>query len=870
MNTYHCCSYSLWVSTRPIILAGVLILLVSCGGGENGQDPDPGVQDFPVAYVDRPLPTDNQGNLIQLDAREPSSFNPGAVLYIKARATVSSPAKDISSNIRDPLDPLTDNTAQERDIKDLAFNYDGTKLMFAMRFEDLDLNDGITPTWNIYEYDVQSGATPQLVLSAEPFNEGDDIAPQYFPGLPEGKIVFSSNRQYRSKIVLLEEAKTNLIAKQQFSAMDEDDGEPSFVLHVFDPVADEKIKQITYNQSHDLDPSFLSNGKILFSRWDNMGPRQNAMRLYTVNPDGSGLQQLYGTQSSLTGTNGSAVQFTKPQEMQDGRVMVILRQFTNTFEGGDIVSIDVNNFVDNTQPITAGVTGVAQSSFTSGTVNTQPGVSPSGRFVSAHPLQDGTNRALVSWSQCFLLDQQDVLDPDDDITLFCTPENLANPILIEAPPRYGVFLLDVDKQTQLPIVVPVAGRMFTHVAAAQDRIPPAVIQDVVIEDAADQTGILNIKSVYDFDGVFNDLDNGNTASSISQMRDPAFVNPGDWQARFLRVVKAVSLPDDTIKDIDNDAFGVGERVMREIVGYVPIEPDGSVIATVPANVALSISVLDVNGRRISNRHENWIHVRPGETLECNGCHVRGSSGTHGRRDVEMAANNPLNSGAVGDGALFFTNMLTIEPVTMLAYIINANDTMAEVHVRSNPNAIIPALDIVYQDVWTDDQGTGLTAASDIDYLYANIQTPLKPVHTDCTDNWSQYCRAVIHYEQHIHPLWSLPRALEDVNMTDRTCIICHNAAEVALGNVQLDLDTMMASDAYNNLMQFMSAGSASNSGVFFDRFADSNDVNHFDPDANMGAGQGILSPAELKLLSEWSDIGAQRYNNPFHPLVPVN
>jgi hypothetical protein len=35
-----------------------------------------------------------------------------------------------------------------------------------------------------------------------------------------------------------------------------------------------------------------------------------------------------------------------------------------------------------------------------------------------------------------------------------------------------------------------------------------------------------------------------------------------------------------------------------------------------------------------------------------------------------------------------------------------------------------------------------------------------------------------------------------------------------------------------------------------------------------GAHAGWLSPAELKLLSEWLDIGAQYYNDPFK--APVN
>jgi hypothetical protein len=49
----------------------------------------------------------------------------------------------------------------------------------------------------------------------------------------------------------------------------------------------------------------------------------------------------------------------------------------------------------------------------------------------------------------------------------------------------------------------------------------------------------------------------------------------------------------------------------------------------------------------------------------------------------------------------------------------------------------------------------------------------------------------------------------------------------------------------------MSTAGANASGRFFDRFAPG------------GSHAGWLTPAELKLLSEWLDIGGQYYNNPF-------
>jgi hypothetical protein len=61
---------------------------------------------------------------------------------------------------------------------------------------------------------------------------------------------------------------------------------------------------------------------------------------------------------------------------------------------------------------------------------------------------------------------------------------------------------------------------------------------------------------------------------------------------------------------------------------------------------------------------------------------------------------------------------------------------------------------------------------------------------------------------------------------------------------------------------YLNAGSANGvlSAQFLSRFATGSGSTH----------AGYLSPAELRLLSEWLDIGAQFFNNPFDKAVPVN
>ena len=59
----------------------------------------------------------------------------------------------------------------------------------------------------------------------------------------------------------------------------------------------------------------------------------------------------------------------------------------------------------------------------------------------------------------------------------------------------------------------------------------------------------------------------------------------------------MSIPDKTVVNLSGAAFGA-TNYMREILGYAPIEPDGSVRIEVPANVAFRMEVLDANARRI--------------------------------------------------------------------------------------------------------------------------------------------------------------------------------------------------------------------------------------------------------------------------------
>jgi hypothetical protein len=884
------------------LLAIASAALAGCGGGDGsvgvgeGQDPDPVAPDFPIAYTKGPLFDEDDNLQASTDLRDVQRFNVGTDLYMRDRASPTAVERNVTFR----------ETNGRGDVQGVEISVDGTKILFAMRGpvdEGLDLDDPDQPHWGIWEYTIATDTLRRLIIGDITFEAGHDISPHY---LPDGRIIFTSTRQRASKAVLLNEN------KPQFEAFDEDRNEPAYLLHVMsDTGTAADLHQVSFNQSDDFEPVVLDNGKIMFSRWDHAG-NVNGIHLYRMNPDGTELELLYGAESHLTGTNNSQVQFVGAREMQDGRVMAIIRPFDQPELGGAITIIDTETYVENAQSIAQfpGLTGPAQTAATPNQVRTDNLPSQGGRFSSAFPLWDGTGRVLVSWAIC-RLEQPDPADPTLTIFVPCTDALLADPTAVSAPPLYGVWMYDPVAQTQQPIVIGEEGVLIGEVVAAQPRAVPDHIPDQIpgVDVDADLVnagiGILNIKSVYDVDGV--------ASVNIATVADPQATTAAQRPARFLRVEKAVSIPDDDIVDLDNTAFGPNiAQGMREIVAYAPIEPDGSVRVKVPANVALAVSVLDANGRRISARHQNWIQVVPGQELECNGCHAPSTNRSHGRSE----AFNSAYAGASGTGVPF--------PNTRSMYSPDVGDTMAEVRTRvedSIPDPQLPAqlvcppkrslepsMNLNYCDAWTDPAVRAPDAS--FSYDYTALTTPA-PVDVNCIANWSPNCRIVISYEAIIHPLWSTPRQVLDpmtmAVVADHTCAQsgCHapvNAmAQPMVPAGQLDLTDGLSADeatqfnAYRELLfadnrqvlmngavvdeqvvigtdamgnpitapvsigSAASAAGARASPAFFSRF-----------DAG-GTHAGWMSTAELRLVAEWLDIGAQYCNNPFATTgCPVN
>jgi hypothetical protein len=892
------------------------LLMVGCESGVSGHAPglagvqtlDPGTLNFPLAYVKRPAPAATPN--ADIDMRDLITSTTGGDLYIREQASPGSIETNVTQSI----------TKGMGDVRDLDASTDGKKLVFSLR---LPLNpnkpntDVTQPNWKIYQYDAVAKTVTQLTNDAT--TAGHDVGAHY---LPDGRIVFASTRQAATQAILIDEG------RPQYPAQTDDRKQPIFLLHVMNADGT-NIHQISFNTNHDFAPSVLANGQIVFSRYESINGDQ--ISLYRTNPDGTGLELFYGenshaTGANIAGTNNNVIQFLNARQRADGKLIAIVRPFLGTQQGGDIVQIDAGNFVEINQPATpTGAAGTAQSSVTTLGITTDANLpSMGGRFASAYPLYDGTNRMFVSWAPCLILDST-VTPP---ATSVCTASNTSGANVQMAPPQYTIWLYDVNAGTLSPILGAEANTVIVEPVIMQARTPvPTFIPDFVPTGAAanlaDNTngglGLLVIRSVYDFDGM--DMVAAETAGAlpnIAALADPKQATAAERPARFVRIEKAVEIPDKTVRKINPSAFGPAGMGMREILAYVPVEPDGSVKIELPANVPFTVDVLDKNARRIGATHTSWMQLIPGETKTCNGCHVAGSKTTpsHGRSGLTAS----VNAGAPAAGAPF-PNTLASLPAA------NAGDTMADTrawntcHTGSTDCSEVPSADVIYADVWTDPVVRAPDAP--FSYLYANLSTP-SPANTHC-GTWDPLCRITIHYpdatadgnvSHQIQPLWNIsrPSVVPGDPNPDHSCVICHNpvsakkAVQVPEGQLDLtdgasSVDTTVTTSyeellfAHNeqtlimgvlqdllvpapgppnpvtglpttimvpvSLAPPMAAGSASGSVA---KFLAIFDPNYQDPNASQPGEvdhRGFLTTAELRLISEWLDIGAQYYNDPF-------
>lgn len=872
-------------TSRAIRLAGgltaVSLGLAGCLGGGSSSESVTVQGDVAIAYAKRS--TD-----ISINPTDGTPSAPGGDLMVREKSSPSAPEHNLTARF----------TAGVGDVSDPEASYDARKIIFSMRCPTantatIDGAPACTGRWNIWEYDMSTGGlTGGTFRRLTASTEHDDVDPAYLPA--DGGVVFSSNRQTK--------AFPNQALGRSYYALDEYERERVLNLHTMDADGG-AITQISFNQSHDRNPVVKSNGDIMFSRWEHVGDR-NRFAIFSSKPDGTNMFVFYGAQSP-----GNS--FLHPREMDPagpyaGQLSSSLMSLSGTQEGGALMFIDAANYSEQNTPASLGIAPQGgQSSVTQQAINDGRGLSLFGRITTPYPLWDGTNRVLVAYRPCEVTRNGDVIPcatltsteierlNDDDRT---EAEEAADPLQDDAPAAYSIYMYDPARQTFLNVAAPPAGFMYTDPIALQRRAEPNAIPPTVVDAAlaAQDLALIEVRSVYDTDGLqrmgermlaAGDLPAGCSAgialraptdpadtrtqvADLARMKDPADPAYRCAPARFVRAVRAVAPPSSTMGL--RSAIGETDFEQQQILGYAPVEPDGSFRLQVPADVPLALSIIDAQGRAYQT-HTNWIQVRPGERRTCDGCH------------------SPRRGAALNAGAT--VNTLPAALRAALTSQHTSGETMAALRTRLFPAALNLQPDMESTDIWADTAQPGITARPTIAIRYTGNANPADNLATLAPVN------GVINYPEHIQPLWNRARP-------DGSCVSCHadSAAldlrgttggtgrltsyeELLLGDPLLDgngnpvtrLEDGVPVVQRGPALVETSSGAVNTAGQARKSrlteilsgetlLAGSAARTAFPTPSGVGAPNHatLLNAAEKRVLTEWMDLGGQYYNDPFN------
>jgi mono/diheme cytochrome c family protein len=864
------------------------LVLAACSGGSTGGEDTVTVNgDVPLAYVKR-------ATAVGMNPTDGANSAPGGDLLLREKSSPSAAEHNLTARF----------TQGVGDASDPEVSYDGKKIVFAMKCPTSNTAtvDGTaagakacTGRWNIWEYDMTGtrltgGVFRRLTASTS----DDDVDPVYLPA--NRGVIFSSNRQAKS-------SRMQALGRAYFAA---DEYERERVMNLHSMAADGSgVQQISFNQSHERNPVIRPNGDIMFARWEHVADR-NRFAVFRSKPDGTDMFVLYGAQSP-----GNS--FLHPRDMDPkgkfpGQLVSSLMPLSGTQEGGSIMMVDAARYSEYNTPASTSVPAQGgQKQATERTLSDGRGLSLFGRATTPYPLWDGSDRVLVAWRPCEVTRNGVVVScttlTDTELaSLGDTNRTMAvratDSVRDNAPSAYAIYMFNPANQTWLIVAAPPQGFMYTDPVALVQRTEPNVVEPTTVDPvmAAQNMALIEVRSVYDTDGLNRMAEGMLTAADrgagctqaiptktstdaadtraqvadLARLKNPADPAYGCAPARFVRAMRGVPPPSGGMGV--RQAIGETDFEQMQILGYAPIEPDGSFKLKVPADVPLALSVIDAEGRAIQT-HTNWIQVRPGERRTCDGCHSprRGAA---------------LNSGPV-------VNTLPAGIKTALSAQHQSGETLASLRTRLDPAALALATHPVFNDYWADTTQSGVAARTSISLRYTGNPDVADDLATPAPVN------GVINYPEHIQPLWTRARGTGGA----QACVACHadtakldlratvsgtgrlvSYEELLLGDPLIDAATgrpvirvregvpevvrgsplvETSSSAANT------AGQARKSRLTEILWGQTllagatARTEHPNPPAGAPNHAQLLNKAEKRLLAEWMDLGGQYYNDPF-------
>ncbi|HEY6178759.1 MAG TPA: hypothetical protein VIX73_30115 [Kofleriaceae bacterium] len=512
---------------QSIAIGAALFTLGSVGCGGDGETTGPLSSIDALVILQRPRRNDT-GDIFQY-----TSYVPGARLV-----KLSPPTADgvLTTLCCDKAGAEFKNV----DIQGYDISFDAKSIVFAGKLSD-------NQTYGLFLLQLADGSVTQIATDPQ----RDYVSPIFLPG---NKIMFMSNAvveagapQHRDEY---ERGVTTQLGRVG--------------------VDGSNVELGPRNLSHRTAPSLVSDGRVIFTQWDHLGP-ENSGHLMFVNQDMQELREGFGKEGK-----GASNSTLKAIEISAGRFVGIATARNRTLNAGALIDIRLGK-VATSDGLVSAPTNQSEANATyikltpDVPVDNSVSADTIGRYYDAYPLNAKDKPdLLVSWA-----------DGPVESGFLASAGLSAN---------FGVYLYDSEHQQRKPILDDkdmwdIFARPLTT------RTAPAVVGSAQNTMLAGQT-LVGSLNVYD--------------SSLHTFKA--------GEVYGVRVMEGFSSEEGF-----PEMFGTTMFEGHANLGVAPLATDGSWSALIPANVPIHMQAVDQFGMSLFNEPV-WVSGRGGEARMCGGCH----------------------------------------------------------------------------------------------------------------------------------------------------------------------------------------------------------------------------------------------------------
>ena len=379
------------------------------------------------------------------------------------------------------------------------------------------------------------------------------------------------------------------------------------------------IRVISFHETHEWDPAVLNDGRVIYTRWDYVDRHAvHYQQLWSVRPDGSDVQIYYGNNTF------NPVGVWEAKSIPGSNKVIATAGAHHAMTAGSIILLDVNHGIDGLNPITRltpdalfpeSETPVFQWYAPVG-APTPPTVPPDAErwpghcYRSPHPLSERFFLAAYSF---------DALIGEPNMN----HANMFGLYLVDAYGNKELLYRDLNISSLWPVPL-------------RPRTQPPIIPSIA-DKTTEREGTFFLQNVYQSWPVI----------------------PKGVKIKQLRILQVI--PKST-PHINEPMVGLANASPgKQVLGTVPVEPDGSAYFRAPAGIPLSFQALDEQGMAVQIMR-SLTYLQPGENTACIGCHEHRSSTPIQRRLPQAMSRKPSIIRTGPDGSNPFSYPILVQPV----------------------------------------------------------------------------------------------------------------------------------------------------------------------------------------------------------------